>query len=608
MENIIGKNIISPYAVINGEIIAATPWEGDDTYEYEDKDWYKNAIEANGEVVYSNVYSDAITNKYIYTISKELKEEGNIIAIDIYINESFMNNAIYTLPEDSSVYICDKSNNLIYAYSYKGEDLYNISKDISEYVEEIIDDANKKSSSFEFDDAYELGNKRCMYYKKMYNGWTIILTMPLNGIFMSDNGYIVYFLLAVWSILFIILTILIIQDFKQSRIIKSSDGIIQILSNSYVAIYKINFIEKTYEAVKKANTVDINLPNKGCYNILVDKVMGMTSEETFNEIKLNYSLDTIIKRVENDAFSYGGDYRLLVNDSYKWINIGIIYNKEISENEVILCFKEVDAEKKKQLQTMIFLQDAVDIAKKNEKAKSDFFSHMSHDMRTPLNSILGFTELSKNNIDNKNKVEYYLDKIEFSGKQLLKLINDILEISKIESGKTILNNKKFNIKDYFEKHVNIFRDQAIKEDKVLSLNIKIKNEIVIGDAFKISQIINNLLSNAFKYTNKYDEITVELKQFNFHKYSKYQIIVKDTGIGMSKEFIKNLYLEYTRETEFLRKETVGTGLGMFIVRSVVQQLSGKISVKSELGKGSTFTVTIPLEVACDEEYKNFDLS
>lgn len=135
--------------------------------------------------------------------------------------------------------------------------------------------------------------------------------------------------------------------------------------------------------------------------------MGMTSEETFNEIKLNYSLDTIIKRVENDAFSYGGDYRLLVNDSYKWINIGIIYNKEISENEVILCFKEVDAEKKKQLQTMIFLQYAVDIAKKNEKAKSDFFSHMSHDMRTPLNSILGFTELSKNNIDNKNKVEYY---------------------------------------------------------------------------------------------------------------------------------------------------------------------------------------------------------
>lgn len=616
MENIIGKNIISPYAVINGEIIAATPWEGDDTYEYEDKDWYKNAVEANGEVVYSNVYSDAITNKYIYTISKELEEEGNIIAIDIYINESFMNNAIYTLPEDSSVYICDKSNNLIYAYSYKGEDLYNISKDISEYVEEIIDDANKKSSSFEFDDAYELGNKRCMYHKKMYNGWTIMLTMPLNGIFMSDNSYIVYFLLAVWSILFIILAALIIRDFKQSRIIKSSDSTIQALSNSYVAIYKLNFIEKTYEAIKKADTVDVNLPDKGCYDILVNKAMGMTSEETFNEIKLNYSLEAIIKRVENGSFSYSGDYRLLVSDSYKWINISIIYNKEISENEVVLCFKEVDSEKKKQLQTMIFLQDAVDSAKKNEKAKSDFFSHMSHDMRTPLNSILGFTELSKKNIDNTNKVEYYLEKIEFSGRQLLKLINDILEISKIESGKTVLNNKKFNIKDYFEEHINMFKDQAMKENKHLSLDINIKNEVVVGDSFKISQIINNLLSNAFKYTNKYDEITVELKQFNFHKYSKYQIIVKDTGIGMSKEFMKNLYLEYTSETEFLRKETVGTGLGMFIVRSVVQQLSGKISVKSELGKGSTFTVTIPLEVACDEEYKNevkeeyknFDLS
>lgn len=135
MENIIGKNIISPYAVINGEIIAATLWEGDDTYEYEDKDWYKNAVEANGEVVYSNVYSDAITNKYIYTISKELEEEGNVIAIDIYINSSFMNNALYTLPESSSVYISDKNNNLIYAYSYTGENIYSISEYVSKSLE-----------------------------------------------------------------------------------------------------------------------------------------------------------------------------------------------------------------------------------------------------------------------------------------------------------------------------------------------------------------------------------------------------------------------------------------------------------------------------------------
>ena len=604
MENIIGKNIISPYAVIDGKIIAATPWEGDSTYEYYEKDWYKNAVEAGGEIVYSDVYNDVITNQYIYTISRELENYGNVIAIDIYINSSVMKNAIYTLPKNASIYICDKSDNLIYAYSYTGENSYNIPEYVSEYVENMIDDIDENSSGFKYDDIYKLGNKRYLYHKKMYNGWSVILTMPLNGIFMSNNNYIVYFLLFVWTILFVILTFLIIRDFKQSNIIKSSDTTIQALSKSYTAIYKINFIEKTYEAVKKANTVDEDLPVKGCYNMITEKIKQMACEQTLNELKLNFSLDTIKKRIENGAFSYGGDYRLLIGNSYKWININIIYNEEISKDEVIICFKEVDAEKKKQLQTMIFLRDAVDTAKKNEKAKSEFFSLMSHDMRTPLNSILGFTQLAKNSIDDKNKFENYLDKIDFSGNQLLKLINDILEISKIESGKTVLNNEKFNIKDYIEEHINMFKDIAIKEHKFLYLDIKIKNEIVIGDAFKISQIINNLLSNAFKYTNKYDEISVELKQFNFNKHSKYQIIVKDTGIGMSKKFMDNLYLEYTRETEFLNKETTGTGLGMFIVRSVVQQLSGKISVKSELGKGSEFTITIPLEVACDKELKN----
>lgn len=598
IENTIGKNIISPYAVIDGKIVAATPWKGDKTYDYSKKDWYINAVEANGKTIYSDVYCDDVTNKDVYTISKQLEKKGNVIAIDIYIDSNIMRVTTQTLPENGSLYICDKSDNLIYAYSYTGENIYNL----PQYVEGILNNIKYEKSDLIFERI--LGNKKCIYYKKMYNDWTIILTMPFNNIFMNENNYIIYLLFTVWIILFIILVILLIRDFKQSKIIKSADSTIQALSNAYVAIYKINFIEKTYEAIKKANTVDINLPIKGCYDILTEKISEITSEQTYEELKLNYSIENIKKRIDDGVMNYGGDYRILVNNEYKWVNIHIIYNEKISKDEVILCFKEVDAEKKKQLQNMIFLQDAVELSKKNAKAKSDFFSHMSHDMRTPLNSILGFTELSNRNIHDENKVKYCLEKIEFSGKQLLKLINDILEISKIESGKTTLNNKKFNIKEYIEDHIDMFKEQAVKENKSIYVNINIKNEIVIGDSFKISQVINNLLSNAFKYTNKGDEISVELKQFNFNKHSKYQIIVKDTGIGMSKNFINNLYLEYTRETEFLNKEIVGTGLGMFIVRSVVQQMSGEISVKSELGKGSTFIVTIPLEVVCDKEYNN----
>ncbi len=610
IEKIIGKNIISPYAVINGEIVAATPWEGDETYDYSKKEWYIDAVEANGEMVYSDIYSDVITNKHIYTISKELKQEGNVLAVDIFVDANTMKSTTQTLPENGSLYICDNSDNIVYAYSYTGKNIY----DMPEYVESILKNIENKSSGLKFDDI--LGNKRCLYYKEMSNGWTIILTMPLNSIFMNSDNYIMCLLISVWIILFIVLTFFVIRDFKQSRIIKNADSTIQALSNSYTAIYKINFIEETYEAIKKANTVDKDFPFIGSYNILTEKMAEMASEQTYEELKLNYSIESIKKRINDGVLDYSGDYKLLVDKDYKWVNVHIIYNREITKDEVVLCFKEVDNEKKKQLQTMIFLKNALDLAKKNEKAKSDFFSHMSHDMRTPLNAILGFTELSRKTIDDKEKTEYYLDKIEFSGKQLLKLINDILEISKIESGKDTLNNKKFNIKDHILEHIDMFKEQALRENKYMNVNINIKNEVVIGDSFKISQIINNLLSNAFKYTNEGAEISVDLRQFNFNKHSKYQIIVKDTGIGMSEEFIKNLYLEYARETEFFDKEIVGTGLGMFIVRSVIQQMNGEISVESELGKGSTFTITLHLEVVYDKEFdneensenKNFDLS
>ena len=181
------------------------------------------------------------------------------------------------------------------------------------------------------------------------------------------------------------------------------------------------------------------------------------------------------------------------------------------------------------------------------------------------------------------------------------LINDILELSKMEAGKNALNNKRFDLKKYVEEAADIFREQAEHQGKHFSAELDIRNEIVVGDEFKIGQILNNLLSNSLKYSNPGAEIRLEIRQFDFQRHSKYQIVVEDTGIGMSEHFLEHLFDPYSRETCFSSAATVGTGLGMPIVKSLVQQMSGEISVESTLGKGSRFTVTLPLEAVAVEE-------
>ena len=298
---------------------------------------------------------------------------------------------------------------------------------------------------------------------------------------------------------------------------------------------------------------------------------------------------------------YGGDYRRRFGEIYKWVNIRTLYDEKLAPDEVILCFRDVDIEKRQQLQHTIILQEALEAAKKSTKAKSDFFSSMSHDMRTPLNAIIGFSQLAQNSQDDCQKMRDYMQKIEFSGRQLLALINDILELSKMEAGKNALNNKRFNLKQYVEEAAGIFHDQAERQGKAFTVDLDMHNEVVVGDEFKIGQILNNLLSNSLKYSNPGAEIRLEIRQFDFQRHSKYQIVVEDTGIGMSEHFLEHLFDPYARETSFTSASTVGTGLGMPIVKSLVQQMSGEISVESTLGKGSKFTVTLPLEAVSGEE-------
>ncbi len=245
------------------------------------------------------------------------------------------------------------------------------------------------------------------------------------------------------------------------------------------------------------------------------------------------------------------------------------------------------------------LKGAYAIAKQANSAKTDFLSRMSHDIRTPMNSIIGLTAIAECHLDDGVKVGDCLKKIEVSGRYLLSLINEVLDMSKIESGKFVLNEEKINIPDLIDNTIEIVRPAVRDKKHELKVDIvDVRHENVIGDSTRIQQAFVNILSNAVKYTPEGGHIRFVMteKPVRQNKIGCYEFKFCDDGIGMSEEFLKKLYEPFERATDVRMAKESGTGLGMSITKNIVEMMDGDIKVESEIGKGTVFTVTIFLKL------------
>lgn len=212
-----GKSMVDPYAVIDGEIVAANPWDGDADYDYQTTDWYRNALEADGEVVFSDVYTDAITGAPVFTISKALERGGDVLAMDVYINSKELHNTTQTLPEDSSYYLCDTHGTVLYAVTKWDVDEATL-QGYANYLMEGIKDGSLYAYDASFTDAD--GVERGVYYSSMSNGWTAIITIPIRSILMGDRNAVVNVLAAIAVLLFAVLTAMAIRDLQQNNRIR----------------------------------------------------------------------------------------------------------------------------------------------------------------------------------------------------------------------------------------------------------------------------------------------------------------------------------------------------------------------------------------------------
>lgn len=250
---------------------------------------------------------------------------------------------------------------------------------------------------------------------------------------------------------------------------------------------------------------------------------------------------------------------------------------------------------------LVELEAAKEQAVSANRAKSDFLSNMSHDIRTPMNAIVGLTAMAKANVDNKPLLENYLEKITMSNKQLLGLINDILDMSKIESGKMTLNPEQLSLKDAMNDIVNIVHPQIKAKSQSFDIYVHdVEYENVICDKVRLNQVILNLLSNAVKFTPENGRIQIELFQEDIPENSAYvrtHLVVTDNGIGMSEEFLCHIFDSFAREDTHRVHKTEGTGLGMAITKHIIDAMGGSIEVTSEQGKGSSFSIAVDLEKA-----------
>ena len=253
-------------------------------------------------------------------------------------------------------------------------------------------------------------------------------------------------------------------------------------------------------------------------------------------------------------------------------------------------------------QTTLAVKAALEIAEKASKAKTDFLSNMSHDIRTPMNAIVGLTTLMENELDQPEKLAEHLHKLESSGQLLLGIINDILDMSRIESGKTTLSVEPMHLSQQLDQLSTMIRAQASEKAQTFTVSTHLRHENLLADPTRLNQVLMNILSNAVKYTPNGGHIRFEVEELprNEH-YAKYSFVVQDDGIGMSEAYQKTLFDPFTREERSGTNRVQGTGLGMAITKNIVDLMGGSISVESATGKGTRFEVVLefPIDTEAD---------
>ncbi len=450
------------------------------------------------------------------------------------------------------------------------------------------------------------GESFCILYQPVgYQGYILLSAVPRSAVsagFLSVQKITSYGLAAIFLLVgAVVVTLLILRGRSQSRRSRTEleyrELMFDVLSNNVDDIFLMLDKER-----KRAEYVSPN----------IERLLGIPLKEARKDIrameKCAVDYDVVIPKDELDAIPLGGsmyrecEYMHQTTGERRWYRM-TVYRMSIRQVEkfiVVLSDRTLERQMNQKL------QEALDAARSANEAKSNFLSNMSHDIRTPMNAIVGFAVLLERDADRPDRVREHARKITASSRHLLSLINDVLDMSKIESGKTSLNVEQFSLPELLEELDIILRPQAKAKDQSFTVRLEGEPpERLMGDKLRLNQILINLLSNAIKYTPEggHIQFLVEGLPGSAPQYAKLRFTVRDDGIGMSEEFQQHVFAPFSREINSVTNKIQGTGLGMAITKNLVDLMGGIIHVESAPGEGSTFTVELSFALPAQEEPK-----
>ncbi len=446
-----------------------------------------------------------------------------------------------------------------------------------------------------------------LYEPVGYQDYVLLAVVPESTIsagFLSVQQTTIYVLILIFTILCAaIVTAIVLRGRRRSRLdrmeVQSRELMFNTLSQSVDDIFLMLDISN--------RRIDYLSPN-------VTRLLGIDAEEAQRDIRVMEKCaingDVFIPKDEFRSIPLHGsilrecEYMHQTTGERRWYRL-TVYHVGLEETEKYII---VMSDRTHDRQLNQNLQEALNAAKSANEAKSNFLSNMSHDIRTPMNAIVGFSVLLEKDADKPEKVREYTRKIMASSHHLLSLINDVLDMSKIESGKTSLNVDKFSLPELLSELSIILMPQARAKKQDFSIHVQgVPCEEMLGDKLRLNQILINLLSNAIKYTpvgGKIDFTITDLPA-PAPQFAKLRFVVRDNGIGMSEEFQKQIFAPFSREINSVTNKIQGTGLGMAITKNLVDLMGGVISLESAPGEGSTFTLELSFALPEEEESESW---
>ena len=577
-------------AVIDGRLICSRPDRG--VHGLNKVKWYQAALARKGDVAYTNLYQVEPKQEYVLTMAVRLGHGDDVLAMNLYPEQLNALLADNRLPRQSYYYLCDPNGNIMFAISDRG---LSIDKQ-QPYVDQIFSELRQGNDDYIIDLE---GNKRGVYYTVSDKGWISVVTIPYDFLLGDYQNLLQWFVL-ILGIFALMVVSLGTREHLLNKQVQNINDVVQVMSKSFLAVFRVNLRTGRYTMVKAEN-MGFEPEAEGSYSELLQQLVPLVEPDAATEFAETFSLDNIKDLVKRQIYDFGGEFRQRFGKEYKWVNVRLVWDELLGSDEAIFFFREVDAEKLKELEHMQLTERALKVARENTKSRNMFFSAMSHDMRAPLNGIIGMAELAELHKDDMNLVSDYVQKIKSSGKQLLTLINDILEMARLDNGKVEHLQETFDMTVALKEIGDMFSAQAELEQKYFNQDFKLEPVNVSGDLQGLHQILNNVLSNALKYTPAGGKISFMVRrELDKNNRANFSFVVQDTGCGMSEKFLEKIYTPFERDSRFGVPKVTGTGLGMTIVKSLVERLEGTIHISSKVDEGTCVIISLPFMLAPEQ--------